>query len=171
MKYLFAAFLMIYSSSAIAVDYTHCADQRASTSCTIAYQKIKTLKNPKTKKDYLTHPSLEVHVAKVQLDQDNYNEIIVALSDQSKKTRTKLCNKGNMCPNYILQNRNIPGEDPTLNNIRAFGPIYTTGIGLSTDEIINRYRSLRVYKDAKRTKFDVYQYDRKSDNYFNISTQ
>lgn len=111
------------------------------------------------------------HVATPDLDNDGYQEIVIALSDPELGFEGMFCKKGRTCLHYILQDRNLPNEKKRLSRFTVLGPIYTTGLGLSTDEVVGGYRSLRAYTDRNFTKFSVYQYDRKNDNYFNVSPE
>lgn len=110
------------------------------------------------------------YIALIDLDKDGYDEIIVTVPEYEEEQRGWYCTEYQMCPHYILQDRNLNPKKPSLKNFKVMGPIYTSGIGPSTDEVVDGFTSLRVYTDEERKKFDVYQYDKKSDNYFNVST-
>ena len=174
---------MISPTEAISSDktsYIFCSTPQQSTSCNIAYKKIRSMTNPRKNKRFFDNGIYfnndgsvfvypQFHIAKADLDGDSFNEIIIALSDFSEEAAGYVCREDNLCMHYILQDRNIPGEEASLSRIKAFGPIYSTAIGLSTDEKVGRYRSLRGYTDKEFKNFDVYQYDPKNDAYFNVS--
>lgn len=179
---LFSILIIGLPNKGHAVEYSFCATPESSPQCSIAFQKLRTLINKKSGKIFFDddihfnrdgslflYPSY--YVAAVDIDMDRYNEVIVTVPDMVERMPEAYCYKGHLCPHYILQDRNIPGETPTLEHIKAFGPFFTSGIGLSTDEVFGGFRSLRVYTDAQRTIFDVYQYDQKTDTYYNISQQ
>lgn len=160
--------------------YVFCSAPQQSPTCNIAYNKIRSMTNPRTNKRFFDNDVYfnkdgsvfaypEFHVARADLDKDSFNEIIIALYDFSEEAAGYVCREDDLCMHYIFQDRNIPGEKASLSRIKAFGPIYTTGIGLSTDEMVKGYRSLRVYTDKEFKNFDVYQYDPKNDAYFNVS--
>lgn len=185
-KILFLTVLVFFSASATAQDsvgaslsYTMCTGPDDSSTCSVAFQKMRQLKNPITGKiffdndvHYMSNGQLFMYpsfaVAQADLDGDGFKEIIT-VPKESYQEQGLFCQKSEFCPHYILQDRNPPNQKPTLKNIRAIGPIYTYGIGLSTDEIIGGHRSLRAYTNKEITEFDVYQYDRKTDDYYNIS--
>lgn len=160
--------------------YTICHGPDDSSACFVAFHKMRRLKNPINGKNFFDD---NVHytedgqlfmypvyaVAQPDLDGDGFKEIITVPHEQ-EETTGMFCKKQGLCPHFILQDRNLPGKKPSLQNIKAIGPIYSYGIGLSTNEVVGGYRSLRAYTNSEITKFDIYQYDRKSDNYFNISS-
>ncbi|HPF78730.1 MAG TPA: hypothetical protein PLF01_05480 [Alphaproteobacteria bacterium] len=170
--------LMVFPVRAHALEYTHCNDPKESLVCYIALEKLRTIDNPLTGKKFFDdgihyegsilfiYPDL--HIAVSDLDDDGYNEIIVKVPELDELITGLFCKPVDQCPHFIIQDRNV-GETSNLENFRAMGPIYTYGIGLSTDEVVNGYRSLRAYKDNKIKDFNVYQYDKKSDDYFNVS--
>ncbi len=159
--------------------YTLCSAPDDSNACFIAFHKMRSLTNPINGKPffddgihYLEGGQLFVYptyaVAEPDLDGDGFKELIVALHEQEETTGV-FCPKANECPHFILQDRNISGKRPSLRNFKILSTLYAFAVGLSTDEVVGGYRSLRAYKDSKIKDFDVYQYDRKSDEYFNIS--
>lgn len=150
-----------------------------SLTCYIGFLRLRSLKNPLSGKQFFEngihyengklfmYP--DIHVATTDLDNDGFDEIIVTVSEPDEEFKGLFCEPEYMCPHYILQDRNFPGEKRRLSRFKVMGPIYTIGLGLSTDEVVGGYRSFRAYTDLKLKKFDVYQYDKKNDNYYNVS--
>lgn len=175
-----AGLLFCNAKEARALDYNFCSSPDESPACAIALAKLKTIINPITGKAYFDdgihyvkgklfdYPDYQI--ATPDLDDDGYNEIIVTVPEWSDGTQGLFCKAENLCPFFIIQDRNLKSKKPILKNFKAIGPIFAVGIGLSTDEKFSRYKSLRVYKDPNWENFDVYQYDSKNDEYFNINT-
>lgn len=185
-------FTQTSNASAANIEYKYCTTPAQSLSCTIAFEKIKTLDNPvmSGKKffddGFHLQPDGSVfqypryYIGETDLDSDGFNEIIVgfelAAPHPEAGTERMLCQPERVdgydqCPHFILQDRNPSGQKSSLKNIRAFGPYYYHGIALSTDEVIGGYRSLRAYKDGEATgwkNFDVLQYDKRTDNYYAV---
>jgi hypothetical protein len=162
-----------------ALSYTLCNGPDESNACFIGFHKMSRLKNPLNGKlffrdgiHYLDNGQLFMYptfaVAQPDLDGDGFKELIVVPHDQEKTVGT-FCKELGLCPHFVLQDRNIEGEKPSLRNFKVLGAVYSYGVGLSTDEVVGGYRSLRAYTDPQIKNFDVFQYDRKSDQYFNIS--
>lgn len=160
--------------------YTLCSGPDDSNACFIGFHKMSRLKNPLTGKlyfqdgiHYLEDGQLFMYptyaVAQPDLDGDGFRELIVVPQDQ-EETVGNFCKKISLCPHFVMQDRNIKGERPSLRNFKVLGAVYSYGVGLSTDEVVGGYRSLRAYTDAAIKEYDVFQYDRKSDQYYNIST-
>lgn len=171
--------MMGASTQAAALEYKACNNDNSPLSCTIALAKLRTLKSPfKNHKlfdnglhyvdgELFSYPN--IYVAEGDLDGDGYNEMVVKILEQDGLMAGHYCKNVDQCLHYILQDRNSSSGRTKLSKIRAMGPFLTYSIGLSTDEIVGGYKSLRVYQDQSWKKFDVYQYDRKTDNYYNIS--
>lgn len=159
--------------------YQKCDNPNQSPACLVALEKLKTLTNPIDNKKFFDnglhyyngelflYPDLDV--AMIDLDGDGLDEIIVKIPENVETIEGYFCQENFQCPHYILQDRNLHGRKIQLGNIRAMGPIYAQAIGLSTDEKINRFKSLRAYTDYPSRAFDTYQYDRRSDNYFSVN--
>lgn len=185
MKQIFAFIVLSFSmlflseTKAHALQYTYCTGPDQSAACFIALEKLKTIKNPLSGQNYFDddihypdgslfmYPSY--NIAETDLDKDGFAEIIVVIPEPEQELQGMFCQTPIECPHYILQDRNIDGKKMSFNKIKAMGPIYAFAIGLSTDEVVGGYRSLRVYTDPKSGAFNVYQYDRKNDDYFNIT--
>ncbi len=159
--------------------YTICKAPDESNQCFIAFHKMRSMKNPMTGKLFFDnglhftetgqlfmYPTYAY--AEPDLDGDGFKELII-VPKEAYKEEGMFCKTPDLCPHFILQDRNIAGQKPSLKNFKVLGAVYTYGIGLSTDEMIGGYRSLRAYTNQEITKYDVHQYDRKSDQYFNIS--
>jgi hypothetical protein len=177
--FLVTVLVTVPIKDASALDYTRCLQPKDSSACYIAYQKLISMKNPITKKTYFDdgyhspNGYIEVfpffNVAEADLDGDGFTEVIAALSEDRDLTEGLFCKNDFDCPHYIFQDRNIDPKNLSMKNIKVFGPIFSYGIGLSTDEIIDGFRSLRSYRDYEYKEFDVYQYDKKTDEYYNVS--
>lgn len=173
------AVLVMNSNKSHALQYTYCTGPDQSAACYIALEKLRTIKNPISGKKFFDDDIHYVdgelfmypayNVAQTDLDKDGYAEIIVTIPEPEAELQGTFCKTPIECPHYILQDRNIGGKKMQLKNIKAMGPIYAFAIGLSTDEVVGGYKSLRVYTDPKIGTFNVYQYDRKNDDYFNIT--
>lgn len=164
---------------AASLRYTLCSAPSDSNACFIAFNKMRTIINPINGKTFfddgihfLEGGQLFMYpvyaVAQPDLDGDGFKELIAVPHEQEETVGT-FCPAADKCPHFILQDRNIPGERASLRNFKVLGTVYATAVGLSTDEVVSGYRSLRAYEDNTITTFDVYQYDRKNDEYFNIS--
>lgn len=171
--------LCMTMDKAQALSYKHCNDPSQSPSCFIALAKLRTLTNPLTGKKFFDdglhyidgkvfiYPDL--HIAEADLDNDGFKELIVKVPELADQLEGYFCKANYKCPHYIFQDRNT-SKKPSLKKIKVLSaPIYTVAIGLSTDEVVGGFRSLRIYKDTKIKKFSVYQYDKKNDRYFEIS--
>lgn len=174
------SFLIIGSpASAQTVNYRYCNTDGKPAACDIALAKLHTLPNPL--KDHnlfdnglnfvdgklFAYP--DFYVAEVDLDGDGFNEIIAKIPDFDELMTGYYCKPGGLCLHYILQDRNVDGQNPRLDRIKAIGPIFAYSIGLSTDEVVDGYRSLRVYQDSSWQNFDVFQYDKATDDYHNVT--
>lgn len=161
--------------------YTLCEAPSDSNACFIAFHKMRRIINPLNGKNFFDdgihyletgqlfrYPTYAV--AQPDLDGDGFRELITVPQEQEEIVGT-FCKAPGVCPHFIFQDRNISGKKPSLRNFKLLGKIDSTGVGLSTDEIVGKYRSLRAYKDLAIKKFDVYQYDSKNDEYFNISSR
>lgn len=181
---LFALIAILPAHTARALDYNLCGSADDSAACKIAYLKIKTLPNPLDKNKtyfddgiHIINGKLfmfpDIHVALTDLDGDGRNELIARIDDSAEEGKGLFCkyaaNDTPLCPNYIIQDRNLPEAKRSLRAFKAFGPIFSTGIGLSTDERVSGFTSLRAYQDVGYKQFNVMQYDLKSDKYFDIS--
>lgn len=175
---LLLALIFLLPRPALALQYDLCASPNQSLSCAAAYEKIKTLKNPLTKKNFfddgvhikdgkfIKMPRL--HIAQPDLDKDGVVEIIAALSEEKGATKNLFCKSAFECPHFIIQNRNTDIKKPRLKYFKTISATYAYGIGLSTDENVEKYQSLRVYKNNKPDDFNVYQYDKKTDQYYDL---
>ncbi len=174
----FIYFTIANISSAHALSYTYCSAPDQSTACFIALEKLKTIKNPLSGKNFFDdglhytdgevfiYPDL--HIAETDLDGDGFKEIIVKPPELKEQLEGYFCKPNYICPHFILQDRNTRNKS-SIKNIKAMGPIYTFAIGLSTDERVGGFKSLRAYTDTKVKEFNVYQYDKKADDYFNVT--
>lgn len=183
MKFFLTAFCLLViflPASAQALPYENCVSDKQSPVCKIAFLKLKTLINPITKKKFFHNginiwddgslfmfPSL--HVATPDLDGDGKPEIIVSVPEKSTEAFGQFCINGDQCPHFIIQDRTLPGERRVLSNFKAIGPIYAYAVALSTDERFDTFLSLRAYYDDTWQNFDAYQYDAKTDQYYNVS--
>ena len=161
--------------------YETCYSAKQSAACLIAFEKVQTIVNPLTKKRFF-HNGVHItekntiflfpmlYVATPDIDQDGNPEIIVGIPEASDEMIGEFCFENRQCPHFIIQDRTLPDQERTVNTYKALGPIYAYSIALSTDEVVDNYRSLRVYADPEWKRFNVYQYDKKSDSYFNMST-
>lgn len=159
--------------------YVPCNVDNKPPACAIAFAKLRTLKNP-LKPHNIFENGLNIvegqifaypdfYIAETDIDGDGYNEIIVKILEEDELMVGQYCKAVEQCLHYIFQDRNLGTRKSSLKNIRAFGPFFIYSIGLSTDEIFGGFRSLRFYKDSSWQNFDVYQYDKKTDDYYNIS--
>ena len=172
--------LNLYTPPAFALQYDLCKSPNQSLSCAVAFEKLRTMKNPINNKNFfddgvhikgnklLKLPNY--HIAQPDLDKDGVPEIIVALSED-KKSKNLFCKTKFECPHFVIQNRNPNLKKPRLRHYQALNVINAYGIGLSTDEIIGGYQSLRVYKGTRSSQFNTYQYDKKTDQYHDLGTQ
>lgn len=170
--------LLISEKSAHALRYDLCKTPKQSLSCAVAFEKLRTLDNPITGKKYfengvhiqgnklLKMPGY--HIAQPDLDSDGVKEIIVSLSGHTEEGRKYFCKSARLCAHYIIQNRNPDPNTPRLRNFKVIGNAYAIAISTSKDEVINKYRSLVIYKSPDASKFNVYQYDREEDEYYNL---
>ena len=169
------------AAEANALTYRLCKSPQQSMSCAVAFEKSRTFKNPLNQKKFFDDgihiegnklklmPAL--YVAQPDLDKDGVNEIIVALSEAKEASKGLFCQSEYKCPHFIIQNRNPDLDKPKLRYFTLIGAAYANGIGLSTDERISNYQSLRVYKTNSSNVFHVYQYDKKTDKYQNLGKQ
>lgn len=159
--------------------YRPCNVDNKPPACNIAFAKLQSMKNPLKPHNFF-HSGLHIvegkifaypdfFIAETDIDGDGFNEIIVKIPDFDELMTGHYCKADNQCVHYIFQDRNISTDKPSLRNIRAFGPYYVYSIGLSTNEVFGGYRSLRMYKDDSWKKYDVYQYDKKTDDYYNVT--
>ncbi len=189
MKYImlilsFALILAFTTQKAEALDYNLCGSPDDTAACKIAYFKLKTLPNPLEKDKAYFDDGLhivngklflfpDIHTALADLDGDGRNELIARIDDSAEEGKGLFCKYTQddtpLCPNFIIQDRNLPDAKRSLKAFKAFGPIYSTGIGLSTDERVSGFMSLRAYQNIDYTQYNVMQYDLKSDEYFNIT--
>ena len=180
--YVLLAILLggITAPQASALQYRTCLSPDDGAACQIAYAKIRTLENLITKTKYfhdgihinskgawLLYPLL--YVATPDLDGDGRAELIALLPEATEELDGQFCPLRGQCPNFIFQDRTLRGQKRTLKNFKAFDIIYAYALGLSTDEVVGNYRSLRAYFDKTYRAFDVYQYDARDDQYYNIS--
>ncbi|HPD83232.1 MAG: hypothetical protein R3D88_01550 [Alphaproteobacteria bacterium] len=162
-----------------ALRYDVCVNPQQSLPCAVAFEKLRATKNPINKKNYFDD---EVHIkndkllsfptyyiAQPDLDHDGVKEIIVALLEDNKDSEGLFCKSKYECPHFIIQDRNVNHEKPRLKYYATLGAPFAYGIGLSTDERVNGYQSLRIYTSDTATTFDVYQYDKKDDQYYKIN--
>lgn len=183
-KYFVLFFVIVMTNlclnnSANALPYKTCLTPKQSSACLIAYEKIKTLINPITKKKFFDdgvhidnkkifmYPVL--HVATPDIDGDGKLELIVSIPEKSEEIQGLYCQSNQICPHFIIQDRTLPGQKRKVSSYKAIGPIYSFALALSTDESFDNYKSLRSYYDSSWQRFDVYQYDTKTDNYYNMS--
>ena len=162
-----------------ALQYRNCVNPEDEAACLIAFRKVRTLINPITKgrffDDRLHSSKGELfmypifHIATPDLDGDQSPEIIIRIDDYADGIPGLYCVGNNQCPHFIIQDRTLPDQNRTVNSMKAIGPIYSSGLALSTDERVDNFVSLRAYNDPSWKSFDVYQYDKESDNYFNMS--
>jgi hypothetical protein len=147
----------------------------------VAFEKLRVIDNPITKKKFfddgvhikdnklLIMP--EIHISTHDLDGDGFEEIIVALSEKAPKSKGLFCQSQFKCPHFVIQDRNPDPKKPRLRHYHQIGSSYANGIGLSTDEKLGGYKSLRVYKSNKSSEFHTYQYDKKTDEYYDLGPQ
>ncbi len=168
------------------LDYYYCNGPQEP-SCILAFQKIAQLRNPMSKEknrffnngihnmttqegELIAFPA--IYVTETDIDRDGYNEIIAKVTEATEEEEGLFCPETKagvkQCPHFIIQDRNISGEESNLKNFRIMGPIYAYFIGLSTNERFGGYRSLVAYRDTNFKTFAVYQYDKKTDKYFRI---
>ena len=162
------------------VIYTLCETPRDSSSCYIAFQKLITIRNPILNKVYFddgyhfNHGKLtlfpEYSIAEEDLDGDGFKEIIATIPENDEYVDGYFCKEsGQKCPYFIFQDRNTDPSKLSMKNVKTFGPIYSYGIGLSTDEKFGGFKSLLSYQDINYETFQVYQYDKQTDEYFNVT--
>lgn len=174
------ALLAFAPAKSYALPYDTCQSAEKSAACLIAFEKLQTLTNPLTRKRYFhdgIHIDEEMQLLKFptlfvstpDLDQDGSPEIIVSIPETTQTVKGNFCPAAKQCPHFIIQDRSLPDQKRTINTFTAIGPIFTYSIALSTDEVVDNYRSLRAYTDGTWQKFDVYQYDRSTDQYYNMS--
>lgn len=164
-----------------ALQYQLCKSPKQSMSCAVAFEKLRTYKNPVTKKlffeddihikgnELMVMPA--IYVAQPDLDKDGIKEIIVALSEAKPESKGLFCQSKFKCPHFIIQDRNIDPKKPRLRYFSLIGATYANAIGISTDEALGGYQSLRVYKTNNVKIFNTYHYDKKTDKYYNLSKQ
>ena len=173
--------LFLTPMAAHALTYKLCESPQQSMPCAVAFEKSRTYKNPITKAQFfedgvhIKNDKLAVmpaiYVAEPDLDKDGIDEIIVAISEEKKASTGLFCQSKYKCPHFIIKNRNPDLNKPRLRYYSLIGAAYAYGIGLSTDEIIDNYKSLRVYKSNVPTTFHTYQYDGKTDKYHDLGKQ
>jgi hypothetical protein len=180
LAFLAACLTFLVPAPAHTLEYDKCFGRTQSAACLIAFEKIKTLINPGTGERYF-HDGIHItddgdlfmfpmiYVATPDLDGDGAPEIIAGVPEQNDETVGSYCLIGDACPWFVIQDRTLPGEKRTLSNFKAFDPIFAYSVALSTDERFDNFRSLRAYKDGSWRRFDVYQYDGQTDQYYNIS--
>ena len=161
--------------------YDKCKKPQQSLPCAVAFEKLKTIKNPINQKRFfddgihIKDDKIQIfpsyYIAQPDIDNDGVKEIIIALTEEKAETKGTLCKSKFQCPHLILQDRNTNPDKPRLRYYSTIGFSYAYGVGLSTDEIVSGYKSLRVYKTGDGSEFDIYQYDKKNDQYFNISAR
>ena len=173
--------LILASNPAHALQYNLCKSPKQSLPCAVAFEKLRITDNKITKKKFfddgvhiknnklLIMP--QIHVATADLDKDGYQEIIVALSEGTGKSKGLFCKSKTQCPHFIIQDRNPDPKKPKLRYYQQIGFSYAYGIGLSTNEKLGNYQSLRVYKSNKSSQFNTYQYDKKTDQYYDLGKQ
>ncbi len=177
-----AAILIPTGANAQSVVYKNCISAQQSAECLIAFEKLKTLINPITKEKFFhdgqhvlsdgsTHVFPILEVASPDIDEDGIPELIVRIPDYIEEVEGQFCLPQDQCPHYIIQDRTIAGEKTTVNSYKAIGPIFAYSVALSTDEVVDNFKSLRVYYDGTWQNFDAYQYDVSTDSYFNMGTQ
>lgn len=165
---------------AYSLDYNYCNTPAVHPACTVAYEILKRQTSPQTGKllfdngiHFLDNGELfmypGIYIAQTDLDGDGFYEIIAKPSEDTEEMAGLFCESSTRCPHYIIQDRNPDPDNIKVQFFHVMGPIFSSGIGPSTDEVFGGYKSLRAYKDHSFKKFDVYQYDRKSDDYFNIT--
>jgi hypothetical protein len=181
--FLIAILLAVFNNvkDAQALTYKLCKSPQQSMSCAVAFEKSRTFKNPLSKQKFFEDgvhikgnklklmPAL--YVAQPDLDKDGVKEIIVALTEEKEGSKGLFCQSTYKCPHFIIQNRNPDLNKPRLKYFSLIGAAYANGIGLSTDEKIDNYLSLRVYKSNSTKQFHVYQYDQKTDKYHDLGQQ
>ncbi len=173
--------VLFTASSAHALRYELCKSPQQSMPCAVAFEKLRTYKNPLTKtkffedgvhiKDDKLMVMPAIYIAQPDLDEDGYQETIVTLSEGKPESEGLFCQSKLKCPHFILQNRNPEPDKPKLRYYSLIGAAYAYGIGLSTDESLGGYKSLRVYKTNQPTAFNTYQYDKKTDKYYDLGQQ
>ncbi len=178
---LLVAGFSFLASPAFALQYQICKSPQQSMPCAVAFEKLRTYKNPITKEKFfedevhikgnklLTMPAL--YVANPDLDKDGVKEIIIALSEAKPESKGLFCQSKFKCPHFVIQNRNVDLNKPRLRYYSLIGATYAHGIGLSTDEALGGYQSLRVYKNNSPNAFHTYQYDKETDKYHDLGKQ
>jgi hypothetical protein len=175
------AVIVLCASSlpAQALQYVTCQAPSESSACLIAFEVLKTKENPITGERFFqngyhirdgeTVNFPKLYLATPDINDDKTPEIFVIIPEDNDALRGTICRANNQCPHFIIQDRALPGEKRTVNTYRAIGPIYSYAVALSTDESFDNFRSLRAYKDGTWQRFDVYQYDSATDQYYNMS--
>ncbi|MEM8833983.1 MAG: hypothetical protein AAGB32_05530 [Pseudomonadota bacterium] len=170
---------MMAFKPANALQYRTCLNPEKEAACLIAFRKIQTLINPITKERFY-HDDAHIsngkllmppvfYIATPDLDGDQSPEIIVQIVEYKNEFQGYYCIGNNQCPHFIIQDRTLPEQNRTIKTMKAIGPIYSSGVAISTDERVDNFLSLRAYRDPFWKSFDVYQYDRQSDSYFNMT--
>jgi len=172
--------LFSFSSTANALQYQTCFSAQQSPVCLIAFEKLQTLQNPITKQRFF-HNGVNItqdnklflypmlYVATPDIDKDGNPEIIVGIPESTQEVEGEFCLPPNQCPHYIIQDRSLPDQKRSVSTYKAIGPIYASSIALSTNEVIDNFKSLRAYYTPTWEKFDVFQYDKDTDTYYNMS--
>lgn len=172
--------LIAFSNAAKALEYQTCISAQQSPICLIAFEKLQTVKNPITKERYF-HNDVNItetkelflfpllYVATPDLDGDGTPEIIASIREQSHEEIGQYCVEEEICPHFIIQDRVLPDQKRTTATYKAIGPIFAYSVGASTDEAFDNFKSLRAYYEPSWKDFDVYQYDKENDSYFNMS--
>jgi hypothetical protein len=171
-------FFMLSITPAHALKYSLCKSPKQSLPCAVAFEKLRVIDNPITKKKFfddgvhiknnklLIMPT--IHVATPDLDNDGYPEIIIALSEDNPKSKDLFCQSDFKCPHFVIQDRNPDPKKPRLRHYSAIASIYAYGVAPSTNEKINGYQSLVAYKTNRTSNYNIYQYDKKTDKYYDL---
>jgi hypothetical protein len=122
------------------------------------------------KKTFVAFPAL--YVAEADIDGDGYNEIFAKLTEATEEEDGLYCIKNKLgvqeCPHFVIQDRNIAGDENKLENFKVMGPIYGYFVGLTINDRFGKYSSLVAYKDTQFKTYSLWQYDRKTDKYYNV---
>ena len=172
--------ILLFSKPAFALRYDLCKSPKQSLPCAVAFEKLRTFTNPINKKKFFDDEVHikgsklikipQYHIAQPDLDHDGMTEIIVALSEDTK-SKGLFCQSKFQCPHFVIQDRNPEPKKPRLRYYSTIGKTYAYGIGLSTNENLGGYQSLRVYKTNKSSQFNTYQYDQETDQYYDLGRQ
>ena len=178
--FLLALLLTVPVKEAFALRYTMCFTPRDTSSCYIAFQKLLTIENPMNagkvyfddgrhfiNGELFMFPTY--YIAESDLDNDGFKEIIATVPEPEDEMRGWFCKAEYECPHFIFQDRNTDPNNLSMKNIKTFGPYFSYGLAPSTDERIDGFLSLRSYRDIKQEEYEVLQYDKKTDGYYNIT--